>query len=235
MEHLEELRHRILRALLILAAGTAACLLFSEQLINFLTNSFQSQDNTSLALLYPTEGFVVRLKIAFVAGLFLTSPLWFIQLWGFVSPGLYKREKKVVAPVILGSSTAFLLGAAFGYWILPHAVAYFQSLTTQDVAVSWSLGRYVDFSLRLLIAFGLVFELPLVMYAAASLGIVTPKTLRRYRRHAVIAVLVAAALITPPDLFTQIILAIPLILLYEVGIFMAVIAQRRIKRKSVNP
>jgi len=227
LTHLEELRKRLVRAVIILVIGTVACLFLSEYIIQFLTNRFVVDEQPYLALLYPTEGFVVRLKIAFVSGLFLTSPLWFWQLWGFISPGLYKREKKVIFPVILASSGAFMLGAVFGYYILPYAAHYFWSLAPSDVAVHWSLGRYIDFALRLLVAFALIFELPLIIYAAASLGIVTTKQLRRYRRHAYIAVLVTAAVITPPDLFTQIILAIPLVVLYEFGIFMAVLAYRR--------
>lgn len=227
LEHLEELRIRLIRSFLILTGGTLVCLFFSEQLIDFLTRTFSPDHGGNLALLYPTEGFVVRLKIAFVAGLFLTAPLWFIQIWGFVSPGLYKREKKVVIPVILGSSVTFMLGAVFGYVILPYAIQYFQSLSTTGVEVSWSVGRYIDFSLRLLVAFGVVFELPLAIYAAAQLGVVTPVSLRKYRRHAIIAVLVASALITPPDLFTQIVLAVPLVILYEAGILMAVLAGKK--------
>ena len=122
---------------------------------------------------------------------------------------------------------AFVLGAAFGLWILPHAAHYFWSLAPADVAVSWSLGKYLDFALRMLVAFALVFELPLLIYAAALLGVVTTKQLKTYRRHAYIGVLIAAAIITPPDLFTQVILALPLIVLYEFGIIMAYFAIRK--------
>lgn len=227
LDHLEDLRIRLVRAVLILGIGTAVCLVFSEFLLRFIIGRFSAGGEPYLALLYPTEGFVVRLKIAFVAGLFLTSPLWFYQLWGFLSPGLYKREKRIIVPLIFASSGTFMIGAVFGYWILPLAAQYFKSLAPADVAVYWSLGRYIDFALRMIVAFALVFELPLVIYAAARLGIVNPAQLRKYRRYAIIAVLIAAALITPPDLFTQIVLAIPLIILYEAGIIMAVIAEKK--------
>lgn len=227
--HLEELRIRLVRIIIILVVGTAISLFFSEYIINFLTTYFKVGDKPYLALLYPTEGFVVRLKVAFVSGIFLTTPLWFWQLWGFLSPALYRKEKKIIIPVIAASSLAFLLGAAFGFWILPLAANYFRELATQDVAVYWSLGKYIDFSLRLLVAFALVFEMPLIIYAAASLGIVTPKQLRKYRRHAYIGVLVASAIITPPDLFTQVILGVPLVVLYEVGILMAWFAGKKHK------
>ncbi len=232
LEHLEELRGRLVRAVLFLAVGTAICLVFSRYLLEFITAAFPPDEVSHLALLQPTEGFVVRLKVAFVAGLFLTSPLWFGQLWSFISPGLYKREKRIIYPVIAASAGAFIIGAGFGYWILPHATAYFRSFALADMTVNWSLGKYFDFSLRLLVAFGLVFELPLIVYLLARLGVVTTQQLRKYRRHVAIGVLVAAGLITPPDIFTMIVLSIPLIILYEAGILLASIAVRKSKSET---
>ncbi len=232
LEHLEEFRVRLIRVVLILAGGTIVCLIFSRYLLGFITATFPPDDTSHLALLQPTEGFVVRLKVAFVAGLFLSSPFWFAQLWGFISPGLYKNEKKVIYPVIALSAVAFIFGAAFGYWILPYTAAYFRSFAMEGMTVNWSLGKYLDFSLRILVAFGLVFELPLIVYLLARLGVVTTTQLRKYRRHVAIGVLIAAAMITPPDIFTMIVLTIPLILLYELGIIMASIAVRRHKDKT---
>ncbi|MDP8228075.1 MAG: twin-arginine translocase subunit TatC [Candidatus Electryoneaceae bacterium] len=230
LEHLDELRKRLVRTILFLIGGMIVCLIFSEQLLEVLTDAFEVADRSQLALLYPTEGFVVRLKVAFVGGLFLTSPLWFAQIWGFVGPGLYANERKAIVPVIAASSVAFILGALFGYWILPYGVHYFQSFATPEVGVSWSLGRYVDFSLRMLVAFGVVFEMPLIVYAAARIGVVTTAQLRKYRRQVIIVVLILSGLITPPDIFTQIVLSIPLIILYETGILLASIAIRRRNR-----
>lgn len=225
--HLEELRKRLIRVIIILLGSSLLCLIFSEHLLKFITDTFPIDETSHLALLQPTEGFVVRLKVAFVAGLILSAPLWFAQIWGFISPGLYKNEKKIIYPVIFLSAFAFIAGAAFGYWILPHAAEYFRSFAVNDMAVSWSLGKYLDFSLRILIAFGVVFELPLIVYLLARLGVVTTKQLRKYRRHVAIGVLIASGLITPPDIFTMIVLAVPLIILYEVGIIMASIAVRK--------
>lgn len=227
LEHLDELRKRLMWALIILVAGTLVALFFSEQLVNLITATFETGENDRLALLYPTEGFVVRLKVAFVAGIFGTSPFWFAQVWGFVSPGLYKNEKKVLIPVIGASAISFIAGALFGYWILPFAVHYFQSFATSDIGVSWSLGKYLDFSLRLLIAFGVVFEMPLIVYAMARLGVVTTDQLRKYRRHVIVILLILSGFITPPDFFTQIVLAVPLYILYEIGLLTATIAIRR--------
>ncbi len=227
LEHLDELRKRLMWAVFILLGGTLVALFFSEYLVNIITATFETGENDRLALLYPTEGFVVRLKVAFVAGLFGTSPFWFAQVWGFISPGLYKNEKKVVIPAIIASAFAFMIGALFGYWVIPYAVHYFQSFATSDIGVNWSLGKYLDFSLRLLVAFGVVFEMPLIVYAMARLGVVTTAQLRKYRRHVIIVLLILSGFITPPDFFTQIVLAVPLWILYEIGLIAATIAIRK--------
>ncbi|NQU05403.1 MAG: twin-arginine translocase subunit TatC [Calditrichaeota bacterium] len=227
LTHLEELRKRLIRAILILLGGALVCLIFSEYLLGIITATFPVDDTSYLALLQPTEGFVVRLKVAFVAGLFLSSPFWFAQLWGFISPGLFKNEKRIIYPVIILSAIAFISGAVFGYWILPHAAEYFRSFALSGMAVSWSLGKYLDFSLRILVAFAIVFELPLIVYLLARLGVVTTKQLRKYRKHVIIGLMVASGLITPPDIFTMIALVIPLIILYEIGIITASIAVRK--------
>lgn len=227
LEHLEDLRKRLWIALIIIFIGMAASLFFADVFISFLTKHFNPRAGDNLALLYPTEGFVVRMKVAFVMGILITTPFWFTQFWGFVSPGLYKKEKKIIVPVIIISSLMFLIGASFGWHILPFAVNYFQSLTVSDVAVTWALDKYIDFTLRLLIAFGVIFELPLIIFIIARLGIVSTMTLRKYRRHAIVGLLVLSAIITPPDVITQILLTLPLVLLYEIGIWTAYFAEKK--------
>ena len=227
LQHLEELRRRLIRVLIILSAGTIACLIFADRLVEFLTSSFPSGANAHLALLQPTEGFMVYLKVSLIGGMFLTTPFWLWQFWGFISPGLYTREKRVIVPVVAASSLAFLVGAGFGYFILPYGVRYFLSFTTEGMVVTWSLAKYISFELQILLAFGLTFELPLVIYAAAMLGLVTPAQLRHYRRHAIITILIVAGIITPPDVLSQVAVSVPLILLYEVGIILAAAALRR--------
>ncbi len=231
LEHLDELRKRLVRAIVILAAGTAIALFFSEDLLKIITDHFLGDDRPFLALLYPTEGFVVRLKISFVTALIGTSPLWFWQIWGFLIPALTQQEmrfvNRVIFPAMLASSFMFVLGAGFGYYVLPYAAHYFESLAPSGVEVYWSLGKYLDFALRLLIAFAIIFELPFIIYIAAAVGVVTPKQLRKHRRHAIVIVFISSAIITPPDLFTQVLLAIPLVLLYEIGILMAMFAKKK--------
>jgi len=133
----------------------------------------------------------------------------------------------MVLPVVLSSSILFLAGAGFAVFVIPMATRFFMSFTTEEVANYWSLGKFIDFELRMFIAFGVVFELPLLVYFLARFGVVTPGFLRSYRRHMYVAILLAAAILTPPDVFTQVVLAVPLVALYEVSIFLAMVAQRR--------
>jgi sec-independent protein translocase protein TatC len=205
----------------------AAGYYFAPQIQELLLYPFQEEMGPRLALLAPAEGFIVRLKISFVAGLFASAPWIFYQLWKFVAPGLFDSEKKMVLPVVFFSSVLFLTGAVFAAYVIPMATQFFLSFTTEDVANYWSLGRFIDFELRLFVAFGVVFELPLLIYFLARFGIVTPTFLRTYRRHMYVVFLVGASLITPPDVFTQVFLAVPLVVLYEVSIFLAVIARKR--------
>jgi sec-independent protein translocase protein TatC len=226
--HLDELRKRLIRAILALIGGMILCLFFAEKIVGFIISTSGKPDELHLSLLTPAEGFMVYLKVAFVAGVLISSPFWFTQLWGFISPGLYRNEKKVIFPAIVVSVLAFLIGAGFGFWILPYTAAYFRSFTVPNVEIMWSLTSYVDMALQFLLAFGLVFELPLIIYVAALIGVVKPAHLRKYRRHSIVGILIVAGFITPgPDVFSQVAVATPLIILYEVGILMAVYAAKR--------
>lgn len=225
--HLEELRTRLIRAMIGIVAGMVVCLIFAEKLVNLLIRTAGKPEEIKFSLLTPTEGILVYLKVGLVAGLFLSAPYWFAQVWGFISPALYKNEKKVIAPIIASSAGAFLIGAGFGYYLLPFTAEYFRSFSGPQIENVWSLSSYVNMALQFMLAFGVVFELPLVLYALALLGLVTPKTLRHYRRHSIIGILIVAGVITPgPDVFSQVVVALPLIILYEVGIILTAFAQK---------
>ncbi len=226
-DHLEELRSSLIRALIGLFIGMIVMYIFAPTFQKWLIAPFISKEGAKLSLLTPTEGFVVRLKLSLVSGIFVTAPWIFYQLWRFVKPGLFLHERKMVMPVVFFSSLNFLLGAGFAYLILPWTTQFFLSFATPPVENLWSLGKYLDFILNMFLAFGLVFELPILIYFLARFGIVTPQFLRKYRRHAIILVLIVAAVITPPDVFTQIIIALPMIALYEVSIALAAVARRK--------
>ncbi len=233
-DHLDELRGVLIRAILGVVVALFICYYFAPKLQDLLLIPFRDQSSASLALLAPAEGFIVRLKISLVAAIFLSAPWTFFQLWSFVAPGLFKHERKLVVPVVFFSTALFLLGAAFAGVVLPMAVSFFLGFATTDVQNAWSLGKYVDFTLRLFLAFGVVFELPLLIYFLARFGVVTPAFLRTYRRHMYVVFLVGASIITPPDVFTQLMLCIPLVVLYEASILLSVVAMRKHERAMAS-
>jgi sec-independent protein translocase protein TatC len=235
-ELLEELRSRLFKALLAVVAGLLIAYFFVPQVQAVLIEEFfpGKGGEAPLAFLKPTEGFVVRLKLALVMGVILASPVVFYQFWRFVAPGLYPKEKHFIIPVVVTSTFSFLIGSAFSVFVLPYATRFFLSFAVGGIQNTWSFGSYVDFVVRLIIAFGVVFELPLVIYFLVRLGIVTPEFLRRQRRYAVIVFMVLAAVISPPDIFTMLVLAVPLMLLYEISIVIAVFARKRYQANSPN-
>jgi len=232
IEHLEELRSRIIKSIIALFVGFVITYFFTSSIIELLTQPFKTGSNAQLTLLAPTEGFMVQLKTAFLGGLMISSPVIFSQFWKFVAPGLYEKEKRYVLPIVFWSVLLFFIGGVFAYHVLPFAMKFFQSFATDNVGNFWSLGKYITFVTYLILAFGLVFELPLILYFSAKMGLVTPQFLRKKRRHAIIILLTIAALVTPPDVFTQIILALPLIFLYEISIFLTVIAVKNRKKST---
>jgi sec-independent protein translocase protein TatC len=169
------------------------------------------------------------MKIAFFASLFITSPYIFYQLWKFIAPGLYPRERRYVVPFVIFSSFLFLAGVVFGYFIvLPPAFGFFVSFTTDALKPMISLREYLSFAIKMLLAFGLSFELPVLIFFLAKLGIISSQLLRKQRRYAIVLIFVTAAIITPsPDAVTQILMALPLLILYECSIFIAKFVEKK--------
>jgi sec-independent protein translocase protein TatC len=228
MEHLGELRVRIVRSLIALLIGLVIAFPLSQRLVDFLAGPIQRTGNT-LVFLAVTEAFWVQMKVALIAGLFLASPAILWQVWRFVSPGLYAHEKKYAVPFVVIGSLLFVGGGAFSLGVVtPYAVQFLLSYARPGLTPMISIGSYIDFLLKFTLAFGLVFELPLAITLAARLGLVTPKALARNRKYAVLGAFVVSAILTPtPDAFNQTLMAGPLILLYEVGIIAARIFARR--------
>ena len=180
---------------------------------------------------YPAEAFFAQIKIAIVAGLFLVSPYVFAQIWGFIAPGLYKHERRWMIPMALMSALFFTGGALFGYFqVFPYAFDFFAGFSTEGIQFTPKLNEYLSFCLKLLFAFGFVFELPLFIFFLARLGMVSSTGLRKKRKYAILIGFVLAAVLTPPDPFTQCLMAGPLIVLYEVGIWVAYFFGKKEKR-----
>jgi sec-independent protein translocase protein TatC len=165
------------------------------------------------------EAFFTYLKVAFLTGLIVASPIILYQFWMFVAPGLYKTERRMMAPVVLLSSLFFIGGALFGYFVVfPWGFKFFLGFATDTIRPLPSMREYFGFSAKLLLAFGLVFELPIVLTFLAKLGIVSVEFLKKNRKYAILIFFAGAAILTPPDVITQIMMALPLMALYEISI-----------------
>ena len=189
LEHLEELRKRLIRAVVAIFLGMLACVPLSKEIFNYLMLPlFHSlPKNSTMIYTSPHEAFFVYLKMAFISGIFLTLPYSFYQIWLFVKPGLYPEERRFIVPISICSALLFIVGALFGYFVIfPYAYRFFMSFADIYINPMISMKEGLSFAVRILIAFGLVFELPLVIFFLARLGIVSSKSLRRYRKYAIL-------------------------------------------------
>jgi sec-independent protein translocase protein TatC len=228
--HLEELKTRLIRVLIVVGIGFGVCYLFKEWSFGVITRPLVEAMPAQSSLIFTglPEAFFIHMKIAFFASLLITAPYTLFEFWRFVSPGLYRDEKKYVLPFVFFSSLLFGGGVLFGYFIaLPPAFAFFVSFSTDTLKPMISFREYLDLTLKFLLAFGLSFEMPVFIFFLAKLGVVNAKMLSKQRRYAILIIFIAAAILTPsPDVLSQILMAIPLMFLYEVSIFVAKFARR---------
>jgi|GEM_PF-253292 sec-independent protein translocase protein TatC len=273
LDHLEELRWRILKSLAALIIGAVVCFSFSDPIFNLLKYPYEDavfsleSDRSSGAvraiqnLLQEWMGqresgaelgdevkrplpidrrlqslkvmtyFFVSLQIAFLGGLVLALPVLFYQIWQFVAPGLLKREKRLMIPVVLLSVICFSIGALIAYWIvLPLGLRFFLALEPPDMTSQWAVDEYMSFVLRLIFGFGIVFEMPVLALFFSRIGLLTPEFMRRIRRFAVVAIFILGAFFTPPDPLSQMLMALPLLLLYEISIWVCKISSPHRKK-----
>lgn len=230
-DHLAEFRTRLIRILIVVGIGFGVCWYFKDWLFQIITKPLTEVLPQNSYMIYTSlpEAFFNYMKISFYASLFLTSPFTLYQLWNFISPGLYKSEKKYVIPFVITSSLLFIGGVLFGYYLaLPPAFGFFVEFSSDFLKPMIALREYLSFAVKLLLAFGLSFELPVVIFFLAKIGVVNAKMLSKNRRYAILIIFIAAAVLTPsPDAFTQIVMAVPLIGLYELGIFVAKFAEKK--------
>ncbi|MGQ9859461.1 MAG: twin-arginine translocase subunit TatC [Thermodesulfobacteriota bacterium] len=227
IEHLEELRYRLIVCLVSVLIGTVVAYVFKEEIFRFIsTPLLRALPPGEQQLIFTglLEAFVVYLKASFFAGLMLSVPVVLYQLWAFVSPGLYPRERKLALPFIFFASLFFLGGAVFGYYVVfPYGFQFFVGFGGDFIKPLPSMKEYLSFATFLLLAFGIVFELPIFIFFLAKLGLVHPRTLRKGRRYAIPVIFLVSAIMTPgPDPISQCLMAVPLCVLYELGIWVAV-------------
>lgn len=228
--HLNELRRRLFRIVIIVILGFVAFYGVSEPLYGFLSAPLQACMPEGSKLIYtsPQGAFFTYMKVALVASLFGTSPFSFYQLWAFIAPGLYREEKKAILPLAFCSSIFFLAGAAFCFFLVfPIAFQFFMGFATDTIVPMISVEEYLSFALKLLLAFGLVFEMPLFAYFLSRFGLLTPEFMRRSRRYAILVIFIVAAILTPPDVFSQCLMALPMLVLYEVSIYVSAMAYKK--------
>ncbi len=230
LSHLEELRKRLIVCAIAVGIGFVASYFFAEKIFSLLVLPLKTvmPEGDQLIFTNLPEMFITYIKSALVTGILAAAPVIFYQLWMFTAPGLYQKEKKYIIPFVVSSTILFVGGALFGYFVVfPFGFKFFMGFANEYVKALPSVKQYFAFSIRLLFAFGIVFELPVIVFFLAKIGLVTPELLKRKRKYAILMTFVTAAILTPPDIITQCMMAGPLIILYEIGIFVAKLAKKK--------
>ena len=242
--HLVELRKRLIHSLIFLTILFAICYYFSEHIYGFLVDPYAEavkNDDINRRLIFTAlqEAFITYLKVSFFAAFFFTSPFILIQIWKFIAPGLYKEEKSAIMPYLIVTPILFLLGGILVYYlIMPLAIKFFLSFESSGLSTSLPIqleakvNEYLSLVMKLIFAFGLSFQLPVVLSLLARIGVVDSQFLKQRRKYVVVIIFATAAVLTPPDPVTQIGLAIPLLLLYELSIISVKIIEKKNKEKN---
>lgn len=235
LDHLRELRKRLVVSLWTSGICIAVAFFFAQDIFSFLVEpmnlALESRGEGTMAITDPLEGVMTYIKVAVLAGIFAASPVLFYQLWLFVGPGLYKSEKRVVLPLVASSTTLFLGGAAFGYFVIfRYGFEFFLSVVDpSDTAAVLSINSYLLTATKLLVAFGASFQLPVVVFFLSRMGLIDHKDMVGKFRYALVGIFVIAALITPPDPLTQSLMAAPLTLLYGLSVIISWIFTTKVR------
>jgi sec-independent protein translocase protein TatC len=223
-EHLEELRKRLIICLIAVACGFSGSYYFADHIFRFLSAPLYKElpQGSSFIFTGLTDAFFTYIKLSFFTGICLAIPVILYQTWRFVAPGLYESEKRYVAPFIFLGTIFFVAGLMFGYYIVfPVAFKFFVSYSTDSIKIMPSIKEYLSFSCMFLLAFGAIFEIPILLFFLVRIGIVSETTLRKNRKYAILLAFILAAILTPtPDVVNQVLMAVPIILLYELSLVM---------------
>jgi sec-independent protein translocase protein TatC len=233
LSHLKELRDRILICIVALGVAFVLTYSFKEHLFTFLMQPFIKvmPAKSSFIFIGVTEAFITYFKIAIVAAIFVASPVMLYQIWMFVAPGLYEKERRYIFPFIFFGSLLFICGALFCYFVvMPTLYKFFVSYAADFIIPMPDLKSYMSLTLKLLVIFGLMFQIPLAAFYLARAGIINAKMLSSKRRYAILGVFIVSAMITPPEIMSQVMLAVPLWGLYEVSIVIARIFGKKVNR-----
>ena len=243
--HFIELRSRLIKSIIFILVIFIISYTFADHIYNFLVETYANavkDDETSRRLIFTAlhETFITYLKVAFFAAIFLGSPILLIQIYKFIAPGLYKNEKKAILPYLISTPILFLLGGLLVYYlVMPLAIKFFLSFettgssTTLPIQLEAKVNEYLSLIMRLIFAFGISFQLPILLNLLARTGVVNSNYLKKTRRYVIVIIFSVAAILTPPDPITQIGLAIPLLLLYELSIITVRFTEKKNKNKEV--
>jgi sec-independent protein translocase protein TatC len=223
LDHLEELRGRLVKCIVAVLVASIPCFIYWRKIFDVILLYPLKFTNPRPHLIFtaPAEAVMLSVQIAFVCGVVAVSPLLFYQVWRFVSPGLYKTEKRVVLPVVIATTFSFFCGLAFSYVMIPMLIKVLSTFGQGVLEPYFKAKEYIGFVLKMSLACGLIFELPVVSYVLTKMGLLTPGFLVGKIRHAIVLSFVLAAIITPPDMFSQIVMAVPLLVLYGVSILVS--------------
>ncbi|MBM4170379.1 MAG: twin-arginine translocase subunit TatC [Ignavibacteria bacterium] len=229
LEHLEELRWRIIYALLGIAIGTVVAWIFIDFFIDYILLIPAKKANFNLQNLRPFGQLFLYFEVAIIIGLIFSFPNVVYQIWKFISPALRENEKKYITAIVIFTTICFLAGVVFAYFVmLPLTLKFAAQFGSQSIVNNFSIDEYFSIILSVILGAGLVFELPMLSFFLSKIGILTPNVMRKYRRHSIITILILAAILTPgTDPVSQILLAIPLVILYEISILVSKIFQKK--------
>lgn len=223
MAHLKELRFRLMLGLSAVFVGFCICFAFKETLFMWLTAPLFYSYGNQMVFTAVHELFFTYIKLSLLGGFFLGMPILFDQIWRFIAPGLYAEEKKIMLPFLLATPVLFYMGGLFSYFmIMPLAIEFFFGFANEAIAPLPSVREYLSFFIKLTFGFGLAFELPVLLLILAKIGLVDAPKLRWFRRYSWLCILIVAAILTPPDPISQLLLAVPMAILYELSILLIV-------------
>jgi sec-independent protein translocase protein TatC len=232
--HLQELRKRLIFSFIGIGIGFILCYAFADTLFDILAFPLMKvmPKGGSLVFISVAEAFFTYMKVGFIGGLILASPFVLYQIWAFVAPGLYKHEKRYVVPFVFLGSLFFAMGILFGYFVaLPVGFKFLLGYASDFIKPLPNMKEYLSFSIKFLLVFGLVFEFPVVLLLLARIGLIDAKMLAKHRKYAILLIFVFAAVVTPPDIISQVMTALPLIGLYELSILLS----RLFGKKPLSP
>ena len=220
LEHLEELRWRLIKSFISITFGSILSFGFIDKILSILLlPTLETTIPINIQVLSVQGMFIIKWFISFISGFILAFPVLIYQLWKFISPGLKVNEKKYVFPIVFFSFSSFVIGISFGYFVLiPFSLEFFSSIGMGNVENNYSIQYYFSFLSWLLLGSGVIFQLPVVSLMLSALGLLTPAFMRHYRRHSIVSIFILSSFITPPDPVSMLIMAVPLILLYELSI-----------------